>query len=103
MSRGGGPTLVRMVESSPSQGVPERDPEHLTSSGESGREGDTGSRRRDRGDDRVVNELEALAARVDPVPDAVVEEARRAFKTRPAKKVGAKKVAPRGSSGRDPA
>ena len=94
MSRGRGPTLVRMVESSPSQGVPERDPEHPTSSRESGR---------DRGDDRVVDELEALAARVDPVPDAVVEEARRAFKTRRVKNAGAKKVAPRGSSGRDPA
>jgi hypothetical protein len=96
-----------MVESSPSQGVPERDPEHPTSSRESGRD------RGDRGDDRVVNELEALAARVDPVPDAVVEEARRAFKTRRvknagaknvgAKSGGAKKVAPGGSSGRDPA
>lgn len=85
MSRGRGPTLVRMVESSPSQGVPERDPDHPTSSGEPAR-------------DRVVSELEALAARVDPVPEKVVEEARRAFKTRRAKKVG-----PRGSSGSDPA
>ncbi|MDQ1535478.1 MAG: hypothetical protein QOF28_3239 [Actinomycetota bacterium] len=84
--------------------MPERDPDHPTSSGESGRDRrDTRSRRGDRGDDRVVNELDAIAARVDPVPDAVVEEARRAFKTRRAKNVGAKKVAPRGSSGRDPA
>jgi hypothetical protein len=88
MARGPGSTLVRMGESLPSRGIPARDPDHPTA-------GDTeGDAERD--DERLATEVEALAARADPVPEEVVEAARRAFKAgRKQKPVG-----PRGSSER---
>jgi hypothetical protein len=99
-----------MVESLPSQGMPARDPDHPTSSGEPVGDRDdldpepVDPERPDpeRADetsdvDRLAAEIEALAKRSDPVPDEVVEQARAAFRARKEKK----SVGPRGSSGRD--
>ena len=98
-----------MVESLPSQGTPARDPDHPTSSGESvgnrdAEASDTESRET-KGDPKArktearwVAEIAAVAARADPVPDEVVQEARRALRARR----GKKSVGPRGSSGSQP-
>jgi hypothetical protein len=83
---GPGSTLVRMGESLPSQGAPARDPDHPTSHGESRSDRDTESDSGGGDDPRLINEIDALAARADPVPEAVVEAARRAFKPRRGKK-----------------
>jgi hypothetical protein len=83
-----------MVESLPSQGMPARDPDHPTAPDESASDRDTESR----DDDREANEIAALAARADPVPDEVVEAAKRALRSR-----RKKSVEPRRSSGSDPA
>ena len=102
MARGPGSTLVRMGESLPSQGMPARDPEHPTSSrkpdGDRDADTNTESDAEGRDDDQLAAEIEALAGRADPVPEAVVEAARRAFKGERAKK----SVGTRGSSERDP-
>jgi hypothetical protein len=80
MPRGPGSTLVRMGESLPSRGTPARDPDHPTSPGATADDPDTERDAADRDDDRLVTEIEALAARADPVPEEVVEAARRVFK-----------------------
>ena len=97
MACGPGSTLVRMGESLPSHGMPARDPDHPTASGGSAGDRDTESDTESDADERLASEVEALAARADPVPEEVVEAARRAFKAGRKKKP----VGPRGSSKSD--
>jgi len=77
-----GSTLDRMVDSPPSQGTSARDPEHPASEGRCAGDSDVGGE----GDDEWVRAIEALAARVDPVPEDVLQAARRALHARDPKR-----------------
>jgi hypothetical protein len=76
-----------MVHSKPSQGTSARDPEHPTSPGRRASDSPVADEVDDT-DDEWVRVIEALAARVDPVPEEVLKAARRALHARDPKREG---------------
>jgi hypothetical protein len=70
--------LVRMVDSSPSDGALPRDPEPPVSEDGCATDSDADSA----DDDQWVRAIEALARRTDPVPEEVLRAARRALHAR---------------------
>ena len=75
-----------MVDSPPSKGRSARDPDSRPAGGgpsspDSDRDDEDGDSD-EREDDRWAREMAALAARTDPVPQEVVDAARRAFTKR---------------------
>src|SRR4051812_18197444 len=76
MRRSPGSMLVRMVDSPPSDGESQRDPEPPIPADGCATDPD------DSADDEWVRVIEALARRVDRVPEEVVRAARRALHAR---------------------